>query len=100
DRRACEGEATLDRDAQPEPSHGECGRPGAWSVRSSVISAFSTTEPVLNRGHLFGSEAGGEHEMQSGSSAGAPEWPEPNLALMGPRLYPASSRHQSVSAAS
>jgi hypothetical protein len=28
--------------------------------------AFSMTEPVLNRGHLFGSEAGQEHEMQSG----------------------------------
>ena len=58
-----------------------------------VILAFSVTEPVLNRGHLFGSEAGEEHEMQSGQSVGAPEGPEPKPALMEPRLYPASSRH-------
>jgi len=31
-----------------------------------VILALSPTEPVLNRGRLFGSEEEEEHEMQSG----------------------------------
>src|SRR5262249_36156951 len=44
--QAHEAEETLDRDAQPEPSHGESRRPGAWSASSPSSWPSRRVKPI------------------------------------------------------